>query len=75
VTTRDDDPTFDRTISARTTLDPAQKIMAKPNIVAAIAKLMFLRMRASDFLRAARYGERRLSWNGVYLGLQTSVVI
>jgi hypothetical protein len=31
-------------MSALTTLDPAQKIMAKPNIVAAIAKLMFLRM-------------------------------
>jgi hypothetical protein len=41
-----DIPTFGRTMSAlvATTLDLAKKIMAKPNIVAAIAKLMFLRM-------------------------------
>ena len=46
-----DIPTFGRTMSAlvATTLDLTQKIMAKPNIVAAIAKLVFLRMGASDF--------------------------
>jgi len=32
----------------------AQKIMANPNIVAAIAKLVFLRMEASDRLSSHR---------------------
>jgi hypothetical protein len=45
-TATSDIPTFGRTMSAliATMLDLAQKIMAKPNIVAAIAKLVFLRM-------------------------------
>jgi hypothetical protein len=54
--------TFGRTMSAlvATTLDLAQKIAAKPNIVAAIAKLVFLRMGASDF-RGRETVRRRLS--------------
>jgi hypothetical protein len=46
-------PTFGRITSAlvATTLDLTQKIMAKPNIVATIAKLVFLRMGASDLDR------------------------
>ena len=47
-------PTFGRIASAlvATTLDLTQKIMAKPNIVATIAKLVFLRMGASDLDRS-----------------------
>jgi hypothetical protein len=47
-------PTFGRITSAlvATTLDLTQKIMAKPNIVATIAKLVFLRMGASDLDRS-----------------------
>jgi hypothetical protein len=55
-----------------TTLDLAQKSVAKPNIVAAIAKLVFLRMGASDF-RAA--GDQRLSQNEGYGTLEKAVVI
>jgi hypothetical protein len=47
-------PTFGRITSAlvATTLDLTQKIMARPNIVATIAKLVFLRMGASDLDRS-----------------------
>ena len=58
-------PTFGRITSAlvATTLDLTQKIMAKPNIVATIAKLVFLRMGASDLDRSdsQRHGRCKCS--------------
>jgi hypothetical protein len=52
-------PTFGRITSAlvATTLDLAQKTIDKANIVAAIAKLAFLRMGASDPPSSTAAGE------------------
>jgi hypothetical protein len=52
-------PTFGLVTSAlvASTLDLTQKIMANPNIVAAIAKLAFLRMEASDRPSSTAAGE------------------
>jgi hypothetical protein len=68
--------TLGRSMSAlvATTLDLAQKIVAKPSIVAAIAKLVFLRMGASDF-RGRETCQAALVLKATYADSQTSGVI